>query len=71
VTLALTVVAIAVFAGRGETIDLARGGVLALSSAAGGLLGVRATVTLGDRFVRPVIVIAVVASMIKLVLDLR
>lgn len=70
VTLALTVVAIAVFASRGEEIDLARGGVLAISSAVGGLAGARSTVALGDRLVRGVVVVAVVASMVKLVLDM-
>jgi uncharacterized membrane protein YfcA len=71
VTLALTVVAIAVFATRGEQIDLVRGGVLAISSAIGGLAGARSTVALGDRFVRGVVVVAVLASMVKLLLDLR
>lgn len=70
ITLALTVIAIAMFAARGETMDLARGGVLAVSSAAGGLLGARATVALGDRFVRVVVVVAVLASMVKLVWDM-
>ncbi|AKF05297.1 sulfite exporter TauE/SafE family protein [Sandaracinus amylolyticus] len=70
VTLALTVIAIAVFAARGETIDVVRGGVLAVTSAIGGLVGARATVALGDRFVRVTVVIAVVASMIKLVHDM-
>ncbi|UJR82077.1 sulfite exporter TauE/SafE family protein [Sandaracinus amylolyticus] len=70
VTLALTVIAIAVFAARGETIDLVRGGVLAATSAIGGLVGARATVALGDRFVRIAVVVAVVASMVKLVYDM-
>ncbi|MDQ3037365.1 MAG: sulfite exporter TauE/SafE family protein [Myxococcota bacterium] len=70
VTLALTIVAIAVFAARGEEIDLVRGGVLAVSSAIGGLVGARATVALGDRFVRVVVVVAVSASMAKLVFDM-
>lgn len=70
VTLALTIVALAVFAARGETIDLARGGVLAITSAIGGLVGARSTVALGDRFVRGAVVVAVVASMAKLIFDL-
>lgn len=70
VTLALTIVAISVFAARGEGLDLVRGGVLALASAVGGLVGARATVALGDRFVRIAVTLAVVASMAKLVADM-
>jgi uncharacterized membrane protein YfcA len=69
VTLALTVVAIAVFAWRGERIDLVRGGVLAIASAIGGLVGARATVELGERFVRIAIAVVVLASMIQLLVD--
>jgi uncharacterized membrane protein YfcA len=68
-TLGLTIVAIAIFAWRGETIDLVRGGVLAASSAVGGLFGAKATVALGDRFVRVAVALAVIASMAKLVWD--
>lgn len=70
ITLALTLVAIAVFAWRGAGIDLVRGGVLAIASAGGGLLGAQTTVALGDRFVRAAVSIAVLASLIKLISDL-
>jgi hypothetical protein len=70
VTLALTIVAIAVFASRGEGIDVARGGVLAITSALGGLAGARSTVALGDRFVRVAVTLAVLVSMIKLIADM-
>jgi uncharacterized membrane protein YfcA len=70
VTLALTVIAITVFAWRGERMDLVRGGVLALASAIGSWGGARATVALGDRFVRAVVVVAVLASIGKLIRDL-
>lgn len=70
VTLALTIVAIAVFASRGEGIDVVRGGVLAITSALGGLAGARSTVALGDRFVRVTVTLAVLVSMIKLVADM-
>lgn len=69
-TLGLTIVAIGMFAARGETLDLARGGVLALSSAIGGYAGAKATVRLGERVVRIGIVLAVSLSMIKLLWDM-
>jgi uncharacterized membrane protein YfcA len=69
VTLALALVSLIVFASQGETIDPMLGGALAVGSAAGGYLGAHATVKLGEKWIRGAIVIAVLASMIKLVLD--
>jgi uncharacterized membrane protein YfcA len=69
VTLALAIVSLIVFASRGERIDPLLGGALAVGSAAGGYLGAQATVKLGERWIRGAIVVAVVASMIKLLLD--
>lgn len=70
VTLALNVVALAVFGALGERIDVIRGGVLAGASAIGGLLGARTTVALGDRWVRRFVTLAVLASMAKLIADM-
>ncbi len=70
VTFSLCIVAILVFGARGETIDLARGGVLAVSSAMGGLLGARSATRFGEPLIRGVVVIAVMASMAKLIVDL-
>lgn len=70
ITLALSIVAVAVFSARGETIDVARGAVLAVSSAAGGLWGARSAARFGDRLIRRVVVVAVLASMAKLTFDL-
>jgi uncharacterized membrane protein YfcA len=69
VTLALAVVSLAVFAGRGETIDPVRGGALAVGSALGGYLGAHATVKLGEKWIRAAIVVAVGLSMLKLLSD--
>lgn len=70
ITLALSIVALAVFIARGETIDVARGAVLAVSSAVGGLWGARSATRFGERLIRKVVVVAVVASMAKLGFDL-
>ncbi len=67
--LGLTLVALAVFAIRGPTIDLLRGLVLASGSAVGGWLGARSTLERGEKLVRAGVVAAVVASMAKLVWD--
>ncbi|GAB4206932.1 MAG: sulfite exporter TauE/SafE family protein [Sandaracinaceae bacterium] len=69
-TLGLTLVALGVFAARGETIDLPRGAVLACAAAVGGYAGADVAVRLGDRWIRRVIVVAAVASMGKLLWDL-
>jgi uncharacterized membrane protein YfcA len=69
-TFGLTVVALGVFAARGETIDPSRGAVLACAAALGGFLGADVAVRLGDRWIRVTIVLAVVASMAKLLWDL-
>ena len=69
-TLALTVVAMAVFWSAGETLDPWRGGALACGSAVGGLVGARATVRLGPELVRRVIVLAIVAALTKMLWDL-
>lgn len=68
VTLSITVIAIVVFAARGERLDLVRGGVLAVTSAIGGLVGAKTSVAMGEKFVRTMVTIAVVASMIRLLL---
>ena len=52
-----------------ETVDPIRGGAMAIGSALGGYLGARATVKLGEKWIRAAIVVAVSASMLKLVLD--
>jgi uncharacterized membrane protein YfcA len=69
ITLSLSIVSLAVFASRGETIDPVRGGALAVGSALGGYLGARATVKLGEKWIRAAIVVAVAASMVKLLWD--
>lgn len=69
-TFGLTLVALGVFAARGETLDLPRGAVLACAAAVGGFVGADFAVRLGDVWIRRTIVIAVVASMAKLVWDL-
>lgn len=62
VILILTVIAIGVFAFRGETIDLARGLVLAASTAVGGVIGARAAIRRGAGFIRLIVVVAVIGS---------
>jgi uncharacterized protein len=69
-TLGLTLVALVVFGAAGETLDPARGVALALGSGVGGAVGARATVALGERFVRYAVVVAVSAAMAKLVFDM-
>jgi uncharacterized membrane protein YfcA len=69
VTVALAIVSLAVFASRGETIDPVRGGAMAIGSALGGYLGARATVKLGEKWIRAAIIVAVTCSMLKLVWD--
>jgi hypothetical protein len=69
VNLVLTVVAIAVFAGAGETIDLPRGLALAGATGLGGVVGARAAVRRGEGFVRLLLAAAVLASAAKLLYD--
>lgn len=69
-TLALSVVSIAVFSARGETLDPLRGLALAIGSGIGGYLGAHATVKLGEKWIRLGIVVAVLAALTKLVWDL-
>jgi uncharacterized membrane protein YfcA len=69
-TFGLTVVALAVFAARHEAIDPVRGAVLAASAAVGGFLGADLAVRVGEVWTRRVVVLAVVASMAKLLWDL-
>lgn len=69
-TLGLTLVALVVFGAAGETLDPARGAALALGSGIGGAVGARATVALGERFVRGAVVVAVSAAMAKLLFDM-
>lgn len=69
-TLGLTVVALVIFGLAGETIDPARGLALAAGSGVGGAVGARATVALGERFVRIAVALAVSAAMARLVWDL-
>jgi uncharacterized membrane protein YfcA len=69
-TLALSIVSIAVFSARGETLDPLRGAALAIGSGMGGYLGAHATVKLGEKWIRVGIVLAVVAALTKLVWDL-
>ncbi len=69
-TFGLTLVALGVFAARGEAIDLPRGVVLACAAAVGGFLGADFAVRLGEKWIRLAIVAAVVVSMTKLVWDL-
>jgi uncharacterized membrane protein YfcA len=68
-TFGLTVVALAVFAARGEHIDAPRGLVLAAASILGGLFGARVAMRVSERAVRIAIVLAVLVSLIKLVGD--
>jgi uncharacterized membrane protein YfcA len=68
-TFGLTVVALGVFAARGEHIDAPRGLVLAAASILGGLFGARVAMRVSERAVRIAIVLAVLVSLIKLVGD--
>jgi uncharacterized membrane protein YfcA len=65
----LALVSIVTFTIAGETIDLVRGGVLAAATVVGGYLGARATLKKGERLVRAAVVLTVVASAVKLVVD--
>jgi uncharacterized membrane protein YfcA len=69
-TFGLTLVALGVFAVRHEGIDPVRGAVLAVAAAIGGYFGADLAVRLGETWTRRAIVVAVVASMTKLVWDL-
>ncbi len=69
--LALSIIALSVFAVRGETIDPLRGGVLACSSALGAVGGARATLRIGERLVRIFMMLATAATMLALLLDGR
>lgn len=64
-TLVFTVVALAIFAGRGE-VDWAAGLVLGAGSVAGALLGVRLTVLKGHRWVRAMVTAAVIVFAVLL-----
>ncbi|MCS6798848.1 MAG: sulfite exporter TauE/SafE family protein [Myxococcota bacterium] len=67
--LATSVVAIVVFAADGSLLDLPRGLALALGTAAGSWLGTRVVLRRGERIVRTVIALAVVALAVDLALD--
>jgi len=67
--LVFTVVALGVFVVLGETIDPLRGLVLAVGTATGGYLGAVATLRRGEKFVRVLLVLAVLASVVKLAWD--
>lgn len=69
VVLALTFAALLVFAARHETLDWLRGGVLAASTSAGGYMGARGALKRGEGFVRFAVVVAVLASAAKLIVD--
>ena len=69
VNAALTVIAIAVFAFQRETIDLARGFLLAATTSVGGVIGARAAVKRGEGFIKLAVTIAVLASAAKLLYD--
>lgn len=64
-----TAAALAIFLWRGETLDLLRGAVLAVTTSAGAWLGARAAVKRGERFIRYAVIAAVLASAAKLVWD--
>ena len=68
-TLGLTIVALLVFAARGENIDPSRGAVLAAASILGGLFGARVAMRVSERVVRGAIVALVLVSLVKLVGD--
>lgn len=65
----LTVAAIATFVLVGVAIDPARGAVLATATTLGGYLGARSALRGGERFVRVVLVVTVLASAAKLAWD--
>ena len=69
-TFGLTIVALGVFAARHEGIEPVRGVVLAVAAGVGGYFGADVAVRLGETWTRRAIVVAVVASMSKLVWDL-
>jgi hypothetical protein len=62
----LTMAALGIFVWRQAGIDPVRGLALAGSTTVGGYLGARATLRRGERFVRGVLVAAVLASVVKL-----
>lgn len=64
--LIFTAVALVVFVVLGETIDLLRGLVLGAGTATGGYLGAVAALRRGEKFVRVLLVLAVLASVLKL-----
>lgn len=65
----LTIVALSVFAARGEHIDAPRGLVVVAASMLGGLVGARIAMRVSERVLRASIVVAVLLSLIKLVGD--
>ncbi len=69
VILVFAAVALVVFVVLGEPIDPLRGVVLAGGTTVGGYLGARETLRRGEKFVRAVLVVAVLASVAKLVWD--
>lgn len=69
VILVFTVVALGVFVALGEHIDVLRGLVLAGGTTVGGYLGARESLRRGEKLVRAVLVLAVTASVAKLVWD--
>lgn len=69
VILVFTVVALGVFVALGEQIDVLRGLVLAGGTTVGGYLGARESLRRGEKLVRAVLVLAVTASVAKLVWD--
>lgn len=69
VILLLAAVALVTFGWQGVAIDPLRGLVLAVATTTGGYLGAMATVRRGEKFVRGVLVVAVVGSVIKLAWD--
>ena len=69
VILVLAAVALGVFALAGETIDAVRGLSLAAATTVGGYLGARDSLVRGERFVRVILVLAVLLSAAKLTWD--
>ncbi|MGB0678754.1 MAG: sulfite exporter TauE/SafE family protein [Polyangiales bacterium] len=68
--LAVTVVALAIFAWQGLSFDLPKGLLLAVGTAVGGHLGAHATLSRGDSFVRRMLLVVIALSAGKLLWQL-
>ena len=72
VVLGFTLAALAIFisASRGALIDPTRATIIAVASSLGAWVGAKSTLKRGEKFIRTVVVVTVIASVIKLGIDL-